>query len=614
MGNPLDSQTSELLQKELASIYQAIQQNANHQALSEIKRLIKKWPKNADVAHLAALVYKAINDNERAVAHFRRSLELNKNQPQAHNNLANLYKTMEQYDKAEKHYGLAITQQPNYVEARRNLALCYSAQKRYPKARKAFIDTLSMRANDVSTLVGLADCYREMGESENADVYYQKAIKLKPKHVNAWHNRGLNHHLIGELSEALSCYRQAHEISPNQADVVQSLASALHSEGSTEQAFKLFEGVLQNNPGNVSLHERYNELLWESDFSEQFCSSYKHAIDKLPNLLELRLSYIAQLFRATQIELAEQEVDQGLADFDKSHQLLSLKGQIQAEKHNYGGACDSLSESLAIHFDKDAGQTLTKIHIIQAEYQQGQNLLTRLFKVDPDCQLTWGLQSLVWRLTNDDRYAWLNNYDQLVRAYQMEVPNGYGSLSEYLTALGDVLQTMHRTERAPLHQTLRNGTQTSARLLHNPVPEIESLNWCLSHIVDAYIREMPDDPNHPLLSRKSLNYKFSGSWSVKLQPNGFHVNHVHPAGWISSAAYILIPDSMQEEDVGLQGSIKFGESPLALGEREVIEKVVKPEAGTVVLFPSYMWHGTYPFLGADNEFRLTSPFDVVPVK
>jgi hypothetical protein len=331
-------------------------------------------------------------------------------------------------------------------------------------------------------------------------------------------------------------------------------------------------------------------------------------------VLELRLSYIAQLFRATQIDTAEQEVDRGLAYFDKSHQLLSLKGQIQAENQNYSGAYDSLSESIALHFDKDAAQTLTKIHIIQSEYQRGQDLLTRLFEVDPDCQLSWGLQSLVWRLTGDDRYAWLNNYDQLVRGFQMEVPSGYSSLSEYLQALSEILQTMHRSERAPLHQTLRNGTQTSARLLHNPVPEIESLHWCLSHIVDAYIREMPDDPTHPLLSRKSINYKFSGSWSVKLQPNGFHVNHVHPAGWISSSAYISIPDSMHKEDVGLQGSIKFGESPLALGEREVIEKIVKPEAGTVVLFPSYMWHGTYPFYGDEGEFRLTSPFDVVPVK
>ena len=62
-----------------------------------------------------------------------------------------------------------------------------------------------------------------------------------------------------------------------------------------------------------------------------------------------------------------------------------------------------------------------------------------------------------------------------------------------------------------------------------------------------------------------------------------------------------------------QGSIKFGESPLALGNRERIEKTMSPRAGMVVLFPSYTWHGTIPFDGPQEEFRMTTPFDAVPI-
>ncbi|MBI3439508.1 MAG: hypothetical protein HY054_12830, partial [Proteobacteria bacterium] len=40
-----------------------------------------------------------------------------------------------------------------------------------------------------------------------------------------------------------------------------------------------------------------------------------------------------------------------------------------------------------------------------------------------------------------------------------------------------------------------------------------------------------------------------------------------------------------------------------------IEKVVQPQAGRLVLFPSYMWHGTIPF--SEGE-RMTAPIDVVP--
>ncbi|MEO8925573.1 MAG: putative 2OG-Fe(II) oxygenase [Caulobacteraceae bacterium] len=40
------------------------------------------------------------------------------------------------------------------------------------------------------------------------------------------------------------------------------------------------------------------------------------------------------------------------------------------------------------------------------------------------------------------------------------------------------------------------------------------------------------------------------------------------------------------------------------------EHFVKPEPGLLVLFPSYMWHGTVQFSG--DQPRLTIAFDVAP--
>ena len=61
------------------------------------------------------------------------------------------------------------------------------------------------------------------------------------------------------------------------------------------------------------------------------------------------------------------------------------------------------------------------------------------------------------------------------------------------------------------------------------------------------------------------------------------------------------------------GGIKFGESSLGLEDREVISRVIVPKAGELVLFPSYVWHGTYPFNGKDSDFRLTAPCDITPM-
>ncbi len=40
------------------------------------------------------------------------------------------------------------------------------------------------------------------------------------------------------------------------------------------------------------------------------------------------------------------------------------------------------------------------------------------------------------------------------------------------------------------------------------------------------------------------------------------------------------------------------------------EHFVKPPPGLLVLFPSYMWHGTVPFSG--EAPRLTVAFDLIP--
>ncbi|WP_369408055.1 putative 2OG-Fe(II) oxygenase [Kordiimonas gwangyangensis] len=59
------------------------------------------------------------------------------------------------------------------------------------------------------------------------------------------------------------------------------------------------------------------------------------------------------------------------------------------------------------------------------------------------------------------------------------------------------------------------------------------------------------------------------------------------------------------------GAIKFGESGAGLGpDRETVARRIQPQAGMLVLFPSYMWHGTEAFTGP--AIRITTPFDVLP--
>jgi ectoine hydroxylase-related dioxygenase (phytanoyl-CoA dioxygenase family) len=78
-------------------------------------------------------------------------------------------------------------------------------------------------------------------------------------------------------------------------------------------------------------------------------------------------------------------------------------------------------------------------------------------------------------------------------------------------------------------------------------------------------------------------------------------------GWISSCYYVGLPAVVADENAQ-QGWIKFGEPNFKSGL--AIRRAIQPQAGRLVLFPSYMWHGTIPF--RSSEKRTTIAFDVVP--
>src|SRR6185436_20664537 len=104
---------------------------------------------------------------------------------------------------------------------------------------------------------------------------------------------------------------------------------------------------------------------------------------------------------------------------------------------------------------------------------------------------------------------------------------------------------------------------------------IQSIKAQIEEAVADYTRHLPRDAQHPTALRASDTFSFTHSWSCKLRSNGFHTNHVHPMGWISSAYYVHVPDEV-DDPRARPGWLKFGESSMALGENDRIENAVKP--------------------------------------
>ncbi|MFM6854707.1 MAG: putative 2OG-Fe(II) oxygenase, partial [Sphingopyxis sp.] len=243
----------------------------------------------------------------------------------------------------------------------------------------------------------------------------------------------------------------------------------------------------------------------------------------------------------------------------------------------------------------------------------------------------WPYLSLAWRVMGDARATWLDGADGYVRTHDlgMNAPE----LAELATLLAGLMQ-----HQAPFHdQSVRGGVQTDRHLFLNPHPIIQRVRARVDDAVAAYIAALPPPiAGHPLLDpayrpapppappsalasapanapastppNAPRGPLYDGSWAVRLSQQGFHANHTHHRGWISSAAHIVLPPPAQ---MGAQpaGWLSFGQGPPELGLGLPAITQVRPQAGRLVLFPATLWHGTIAFAGGE---RLTMAFDVRP--
>jgi uncharacterized protein (TIGR02466 family) len=210
------------------------------------------------------------------------------------------------------------------------------------------------------------------------------------------------------------------------------------------------------------------------------------------------------------------------------------------------------------------------------------------------------------RLLDDPSYAVLYDYARFVQAYDLPTPRGWSSMLEFNTALAEYLASRHTLLHQPFDQTLRFGTQTMGNLVRNPAAIVNTAFAAFDEAIADYRAKLGRSADHPLSARNVGTARYVGCWSVQLRQSGFHVNHIHPQGWLSSAYYVAVP-SEADDSARQSGWIKFGEPALSVPGAGPAHSI-KPQAGRLVLFPSYMWHGTTAISG--TEPRLTMAFDI----
>jgi tetratricopeptide (TPR) repeat protein len=347
---------------------------------------------------------------------------------------------------------------------------------------------------------------------------------------------------------------------------------------------------------------------WMRGEGAAFARDFERAVAQDPQSVHLRIACADMLRRADFRDRAEQLLREGLERDGGQAALMVALGVLLDEMDRTGEGLPLLQQADAIM--PNNAQISAQHTALLLRLGRGDEALRAIVAartLEPLNQEWICYETMALRQLGDRRYHELCDYETMVQAYQLPAPAGYRDIAAFNQALAISLNQFHVLATHPLDQSLRHGSQTTRSLLHLNDPVVRAYFKALDEPIRAYM-DLMRKPDHPWSGRKTGNYKLAGAWSVKLKANGYHINHLHPQGWISSAYYVSLPSAVTQAP-GQQGWIKFGE-PRWPTPGCAIEKVVQPKEGLVVLFPSYMWHGTIPF---DQGERLTAPFDVTPV-
>jgi len=365
------------------------------------------------------------------------------------------------------------------------------------------------------------------------------------------------------------------------------------------RAIPLFEQFVRDHPACTKALERLAEMRAEAGAGEQFADPFEEALKQRPDDKALLLAYARTLSRSGRHERALAVLESAGAMLREDREATLL----EALAANLAGADDRAASALSRLDRQPDAQLLRAQHGLQTgQTRQAGLALEEVVAARPQDLSAWALLAVAWRLLGDPRHAWLCEQPGLCRTLDLDLTENE------LAALAERLREFHGARAEPIGQSVRGGTQTAGFLLTRPDPEIARLSGALAAAIRRYLAELPpEDHRHPLLRHRNTPLAFGGSWSVRLSDGGFHVPHLHPAGIISSAGYVRLPE-VTDESVPQAGWLELGRPPPELNVDLPPIALIEPKPGRLVLFPSYLFHGTRPFAAGE---RLSVAFDVV---
>lgn len=560
--------------------------------------VVQQTPHHLDAHFLLAQCRRKLNDLEGAEKILRWLLSVRRN-PEYLITLANINIAKQAWTDAETQLRDAIKLQPSF-DAWVNLGRLYFMLEDWPQAKVALQQSLTLRPNDVSSLISLIECYRRLGEVEQATSELKRLVQKADLNPNQLYKIAFLLHSLNHSQQAFDLLRFRIPVAGFNEGLMGLLFKIVLQHENIDGAKEFISGMLSV----PSIKRRALDLLfrleWESGQDSAFIH-YESALKSTPSADVLE-DYLRKLIKCGRFEFAYQQLTELNQGQFKSPALQFLKVFIVSELGYFNEALTEIDELIAQQ--PEDGQFIeqkVKTLLSMKRTDEAFDLMQARLKLPDVKQGTYALYASVLKLSGrEQEYRRLYDFDKHINCIQIDLAS-----NDLHERLKQKLTGMHSANRQPFEQSLRGGSQTTGHLFESYDPDVQDLKERLMEQLARLFSRVDFSSSAPLNSLKMDEFTITDSWSVLLNDTHFHANHFHNAGDLSACLYLDVSGVNSQSG---EGWIKFGEAGLGDWVQDSPDYCVKPDTGLLVVFPSYMWHGTTPF--RSDKQRMTIAFDL----
>ena len=468
-------------------------------------------------------------------------------------------------------------------------------------AAKSYQNALNINQNIPELQFNLGAILDALDDNDGAIEHYQKAIKLNPSFTEAFFNLGITYQRQSNYDLAIKSYEKAISFQPGFYEAIGNIGTIKQLQGNLEEAITFFKKsltIFEHGRGHYNIAGAYRNL---GNLSLSI-KHYKKAIEISSGEPEFYSDLGDALWHDGKIEEADRFLRMAV-DIDSSHQ----KSNYQLGVYLYDNK--AFIEAIKYFESAQIGDSEERILYCLYKLKEFDQFKEKLAGLITKKNCSPFLATLSAHYAQNFKIEDLYNFcpSPLDFVCHEQIPELVKNNQQLIK---DLINDIDNADIGQRKQSrLTAGIQSSGNLFKREEISFNKLAEALKKIIKKYFLKYKNEDNEFIKSFPK-NILFSSAWYVRMQSGGHLTSHIHEEGWISGAVYLVVPkDSGPDKQEGaIELSSDGDEYPRLHNEFE--KKVILPNEGDVIFFPSSVFHRTIPFIS--KEERICIAFDVKP--